>query len=739
MKKITALLVVLTLMLSVLAGCRRTDNDGGLPDGMSGKDAAKLILANERLNSQLLKNSGNIFAGGADVLRTLSDKTLASLAGNTVVTDPEVAKIELASNNYEAADGSTVEIDGNLYTWSGFTEYSNSYEYFLNLTGGISSSATVGADLIDHVKKYVRVVDKWVDQGGVEYYLHVEENCEVLYERNDVQIKICRRTRGADGVNLYEVFTKSSSSTTRMSYIPGRLCEYSAISGSFNHNFLAENSKGFWEVVDVGVHDTHYNVSCMVIKNDICYDAFYEPSEENRGIGTVKIVSADRKTDILDYTAADGAAFITVKLQAFDGYARVEKISDTVTTPHELKPGAVVKIDGDVYSTQEATLVLDGGRRINVSDRFLSGAVEVSDISVSYFSREPEKPGDPYGGGYVPTINLRVSGNGFAAQMETLDAFLAECGLSCKRDMNYVKAGILRAFEELAQFTKYHEWNESPIRTEEDIARGWENNLAKHAAYNAMYGQIKDAEVIRENMVELELHVKFAPITAETSASVTNSGMAVEAKGVELTVEDTTLFVVGEKYTVGFALLESEANGGGLIHTEATVSGETEFVGSGPFTVKADGSFTLPEVDEGEYKIVAYIETADGIRTSAYTELKFTALTPASVAFGNVNATLVSAEDGSVSVKCTASKDIDVSVKSGTHTHASMTEALSEQIYRYAFVATDAVLEVEGEGGSFIAVAESDEPLASGTYRLKYEIKNGSTVTEGYAYVEYTA
>ena len=44
-----------------------------------------------------------------------------------------------------------------------------------------------------------------------------------------------------------------------------------------------------------------------------------------------------------------------------------------------------------------------------------------------------------------------------------------------------------------------------------------------------------------------------------------------------------------------------------------------------------------------------------------------------------------------------------------------------------------------GDGEGFTPVADGAEPLASGTYRLKYSVENGENKAEGYAFVNYTA
>ena len=812
MKKLIALLIVLTLVLSMLAGCKKQKGDketGGddnyignpddgnnpdgdkygdgtlvmttLPEGMSGKEAASLILANQRLNAELLKNSGNIFTDGAETLMGLAEAVTYSLANNTIVTPMDDTSGLEGATKYVCQDGSFAEVAGSTFRWGGFSEYSNSYDYFLNLTKNISTSAVAGAELIDNVKKHVRVVDKWVDMGYEKYYLHVEENCEILYSYQNDYMTVCKRTKDADGDNVYEVYHKSfSGGGNRMVYSEGKICEYSYIYNDFDHNFSAVNNKGFWEVVDVSNSGDHYNVSCMVFKDDICYDAFYNPSDDARRLEVLKVISSDRETDIMKVSSGETMAAITIYLQGFEGYEYLELI----TTPDKVYPLVGEEVTADVlyHTNREGTLVyqtagyherlavvMKNGTEIRFGDKFLDGKIEVDLIHVSHFSKEPPEGSDLYGDGYAPEINLRVMGDGFDGQMANLEAFFAEVGLVCRRDMEYVRSGVKQANLELEQFIKYHTWNESPIYSEADLAKGWENNLAKHAAFMEMYEAIKDAEVIDySDKAAVELAIRFSPIGAQSATAVSNTGLTVSVEELKLTASDTMLFVVGEEYSVYFALVGADKT---LNHIYVEEPTGTAYAEGESFTVSGGATFDIPVLGEGEYTLVAYISTKDGIRSSDYTPLAFTALTEGEIKVNNYKVNIVKGSSNEAKLTFTEITDFEVTVPapdSGAHTASTMLEALSKKIYNYGFVAEGAVLEMLLPDESWAAVptaegsneAEStepaeapegdastdtpenipaEEPLADGTYRLKYNVKNGDKVKEGYIFTVYTA
>ena len=754
MKKLISLLLALVLCFGALVSCSDNDGDESLPEGMSGKVAASLVLANERLSAQQLKNSENIFDGGVETLTALARQANASVASYTLVSDSKISAVALSDTTYECLDGSSVVVDGDVYRWQGFVDYSNSYDYFLNLTKGISSSAKVGAELIDNAKKFVRVVDKWVELDSTEIYLHVEENAEILLERNDIFIKICKRYKNSEGNTVYEIFQHEGSNSTRMVYIAGKKCEYSSVSDfGFNHNFLAENTKGFWEVVDVGRIDAGwYNVSCMVAKDDICYDAYYSPADaENAAyVSSISVISADRSNDIMSVQLGEGEAFIELDLQAFGGYSYLEAICppDKVSRPISgVSDGDIIRID-DVNTTGFQTnnssrteLVLGNGRKIKKGDFFADNTVRVDMLNVRYFSKEPKEGSHVYINGYAPSISLYVVGDSYDGIMQNLNAFLSETGLVPKYDMNYVKEGVLRAREELSQFTKYHEWNESPIYSRSDLDRGWENNMAKHEGFLALYDEVKDAQVIDIRDTDVyEMNIRFAPISSSLAESVSNDGLVISVDGLALSVTDTLLFVEGEKYTVNFALLPISGSDTGLIHLDAEGAALTEYALGDGFSLAADATLTLPVLAEGDYTLVAYISTHDGIRSSGYARVAFTAVNGYVHDDGRKNAIITEDGQGGFIFRITTVDDVKIALPEGeAFTAQTLRDLLSDRIYEFAFVAEGASLEVADENGNFAPVSDGSAPLESGVFRLKYSLENGTSSKEGYVTAIYEA
>ena len=170
----------------------------------------------------------------------------------------------------------------------------------------IESTAESGSRLIDNTKKYIRVVDKWVNVHGMQYLLKVDENQETIFSRSANYAEICRRSTDELGHDVYEMLFLSEETTTRMKYIPGLLYEFAISSGEYTHYLFAENYKGYWTVNSTSgstldyLNDEYIDFSTMILKDEACYE-FVTMTNAN-GISqpmNLTIISNDHKTDLL--------------------------------------------------------------------------------------------------------------------------------------------------------------------------------------------------------------------------------------------------------------------------------------------------------------------------------------------------------------------------------------------------------------------------------------------------------
>lgn len=717
MKKILCLLIVCVILLSTLAGC----GGNGADMVINGTDTAKRLLAEERLNSDLLKNKGDIFENGVRVMRNLADIAMANLNVPHANGDAVMTNLSSTVNLSTVLTGDYIgklEIDGDTFIWSDFEENNNSYDYFKNLTENIVFSAEVAAELIDNIKKRVRVVDKWVAMGSTHYYLSVEENSETLceFDTNNEFLNICKRYKNSDGKDVYELFRKQDSYQNRMTYIPGERYELSSLfgsSGGEGHYFVADNSKGYWETYVLGEASEHYNVSYFIMKDDICYDAFYNPKDGT--IPLLKVMSADRATDIFHFSDYGDTSAVSLQFAGFDGIKNIVADAENV----EYVKGEYANLT----SSEHGVVNLENGKTIRVGDAF-GDNVTVNAIYALYGAA-----------GYTGEVMLNIHGETRNERLKDLKSFLNEYGMRCRRDINEVFSGIDRAYVDIDGIIKYYKWNGIIVTDEGRIADAIEIELARFADMESIYTDIKDVEVIDySDTRKIEMNIKFAPITESMNESITLDGTSVSVGSISLTIEDTTLYVVNEPYKVAFAMTEANGNGG-LVHLAVENTSTVSYADEKKFTVSAsDLSLELPTLAVGRYILVAYISTSDGIRSSGYVPVDFDTVSEAPVTLDSAIFTAKKNADGTIITYGETTNFMTSLVSDTKLDYESFKSLIASMAFEHGTPSEE--IEIK-EGDTFNSLSGAETEIASGTYRIGYTTQNGNSLTSGYIYAEY--
>ena len=749
MKKLICLLFVLALLLHAFAGCGKKpggnpDVPGGNPEGPGGDvgsdvqkipvvglEAAKLLLAEERLHAEALGKNENIFDGGAAVMRNLAERAIVNLS----VTVPESRRetafmtldsgytfpvVKLTGDDYkdgslgdEKQDIGKAEVVGDTVEWSEFGEVSNSYEYFLNLTNNIVISANIAADMIDFTKKNLRIVDQWVKMGQDLHYLRVQENEELLCrydEFNDI-LDVCRRYRNEAGKDVYELYRKNGGREERMTYIPGERYELS-MDGIY---FTADFSKGYWETYVLGDTPSHYNISYMIMKDDICFEVAYDPVTGEHNF--LKIISADKQADIVFISDREDASDLFLQLCAFDGVVKV-------TAP---KADAGFG-EGYIYVQNPENLKLyTANGSIVTAGRSRDGNVRIGGINVG-----------SYAYGYGAELHLSVMGKDHGERLGYLKAYLEEIGLVCRRDIDTVFNGIQRAYVEIEGLIQFYKWNGFVVTTEENIRMALEAEKARFAEMEHYYLALKSDEVIdfdRFTESEYELLVNFAPAAASEIQNAVIDGLTLSVESISLTVDDTTLIVKDEPYRVVLALA---ASNGSLVHVEQEGVSASHYGGEGSFTASAgDIRLTLPVLGAGEYRVVAYIATSDGIRSSGYIPVAFTSAQPLTAIRADDMLITAAASGQGLTVTYTEQVDVYLEISSAeVLDYTAFAGLLYEEAFRYGM--PDMTLIEARDGDVYTALTGTETAMASGTYRLAYTLENGENKKSGYVYVQFS-
>lgn len=711
MKNFFALLIACVLLISTMVGCARQP--------IVGTEAAKLLLAEERLNASLLQKKGDIFENGTEVMNALADKAIANLGVQHVEGDTEMTNLSAMINTSTVLRGDyigQVEINGDIFTWSDFEENNNSYDYFKSITDNIVFAAETAGDLIDSIKRNVRVVDKWVKVGSTEYHLHVDENSETLCERDDGRLTVCRRHKNSAGKDVYELYRRQDGFEERMTYIPGERYELTMIMNGEGQYFVADSAKGYWETYIVGEAPDHYNVSYFVMKDDICYDAFYDP--QSGEIPLLKFMSADRATDILNFYDGEGSISVDVKFSGFDGIEGVVAPASAVEyIPREY---------ANLMNGENAEIRLTNGKVLRHGDVFYDGKLDVRAICVGYGVA-----------GYTGEIMLVINGETHEDRIALLNAFLSDMGLRCRRDFNSTLRGIDRAYVEMESIIRYYKWNSISVTDEAGIVAAAEAEDGRLSAMEALYTAVKDDEVLDyADTRSLLLNINFAPITLASTDNARVSGSELTLESISLTVKDTTLFVVDEPYKVALAMIDT-AEADGLVHLDATTETTVIYTGEGTFTVTADTlTATLPALATGTYTVVAYIATADDIRTSDHISVDFHSADSTPVTMNGVTMSTALAESGTLTVSYEPITDFTVSLTTDVAVdYAFFYELLAAEVFNHG-TPTDGTVEIKTESG-YEPLVGDEAAIADGTYRMAYTMQNGETTVEGYVYADY--
>ncbi len=712
MKKFFAFLIACVLLISTMVGCARQP--------IVGTEAAKLLLAEERLNASLLQKKGDIFENGTAVMNTLAEKALANLGVQYVGTDAAMTNLSAMINTSTVLKGNyigRVEVDGDTFTWRDFEENNNSYDYFKSITDSIVSSAKIAGDLIDSIKKNVRVVDKWVRMGDTEYHLQVDENSETLCERGDSFVTVCRRYKNLGGEDVYELYRKQDDVEERMTYIPGERYEHTLIMNGDGLYFVADSTKGYWETYIVGEAPQHFNVSYFIMKDDICYDAIYDP--KSGLINVLKFMSADRATDILNFYDHGDSIAVDLKFSGFDGVESVVAPAGAV----EYTPGEYANLtNGD-----GAEVRLTNGKVFRYGDVFYDGKLTVNAVHVIFGAA-----------GYTGEAMLAINGETYEERIALLGAFLSDMGLRCRRDFPSVLRGIDRAYIELESLIRYYKWNGISVTDESGIIAAASVEDERLAAMEALYTDVKDDEVLDyADTKKLHLNINFAPITLASTDNAHANGTAMALGSISLTVEDTTLFVTNEPYKIALAMIDTaEANG--LVHLDSATESTVVYTGEDTFTVNADGlTATLPVLSAGSYTVVAYISTADGIRASDYIEVDFHSVEGTSLPMSGVAMSTVLSESGALTVSYEPVTDFFVTLTTDTAVdYASFYGLLAAEAFNHG-TPSEGTVERKTEDG-YEPLVGDETVIADGTYRMAYVMQNGETTVEGFLYADYT-
>ena len=719
MKKILSLLLCITLVAGgcLLSGCTCSQNastNSGIDKGdLSGKEIAKLLLANDRLDSK------DLSVGLKDSITVAN----ASVGANKLsyVMAPENTIVPLSTTT-----------SGNTVSWSDFSNECNTYDFFKSYFNSIETSAGIFADLIDQVKQECGNTDYWINAGGEKVFLRVEANQETIFVKRDDAYSVCRRYTNEDADNVYEMYRKQNDGSyeERMLYIAGKRYEFSNNFGSYEGIYIvAENTRGYWNMFQVtDIEKNRCNIMNFVSTGSMAFtfDNSMFPDTPEITEHSLSFSATDLSNDIV--TVGDG--FIDMNMGAFNGIDRIE------TSKSDIWENG----GSNALTTNVGTLVTTSGKKLSTYDSF-ENQISINAINAS-FTKDFYGEGDHRTSGHVM---LNVQGETCAERMSNFKAFLSENGMSCKYNLDEIVSKYAAAQEIAKNFKYTYKWNGYSVKNYAGIesAVKVERNLYKEFA--DMYDAVKDIKTVETTSFGKAFEGwDFSKIDSIQCGNVGLSEEKITVENMSVVMKDTAILDTNEKYTVYLALAKfkdsTEADYDNAVIMQCEDADITAFDGGASITLSQSATFTLPRcASEGRYTVVAYVATEDGIRVSEMVPVIFSEDIENSTNYDGFKIDYKTNEAKEIRIECTI--EVDVYIKpedvQTEYTYDELYELLKQGAATNGYFIEGIDIEMYDAEADTSSVVASGTSLTSGVYRMAYIKQVGDTEVNGYIYFEF--
>ena len=683
--------------------------------GLSGKEIAKLLLANERLDS------GDLSVGLEDSL----------LAATSSITANESTTLKSAMNSMVNMDTTT---SGNIVSWSNFSNECNTYDFFKSYFTAIENSANMFAELIDQIKKDCGITGYWVSgNGGDKVLLKVEANQETIFVKSDLGYKVCRRYTNENADNVYEMYSKQTEGSyeERMLYVAGKRYEFSSNFGGYEGLYIvAENTRGYWNMFQVSdIEKNRCNIMNFVSTGNMAFmfDNSMAPGMPETGEYALSFSTTDLTNDIIDISSSN----IGMNLGAFNGIARVETDASNVWSGE----------GSNALTSGLGSLVTTSGKRLEISTKGTEDTTFVSGISASFTK-------DFYGKGNHRTsgkLFVNVPGENCSEQMANFKAFLSQNGLSCKYNLDYITSKYAAAQEIAKNFKYVYKWNGYSIKDYTGIENAVKVERATYKEFAAMYDAVKDLKtVVTTSFGEAFEGWTFSKINSAQCGNVTMTDNKITVENMSVAINDTAIFDTTEKYSVFLALAKfvygSEADYDNAVIMECEGVDLTSFAGEASIKLNQSATFTLPRcASEGKYTVVAYVATEDGIRVSEMIPVIFSEDIVKSETYDGFIIDYKASANNQIQIDCSASVDVYIKpedVKT-SYTYDEIYEVLKQGVLSTGYYIEGANIELYDASTDSGTELETGAEISAGTYRMKFIKQIGEQEVDGYVYFEF--
>ena len=720
MKRVISILLVALMVLtasSALLSCKKEIN--------TGTEAAKLLLANERLDSKVLSK---IDLG-------IDGSTVTNLSSGTPM------KLENESEYMRLSDSLGVH-----YTWKEFEQHSHSMVEFTQFMNTIELKVESVASDIERMKSRVGVTDKWVESGIVaneEHMLCVYENMDMLLIKKlkHNALYVCTRYTNENAKNVYEIFSfykydDGDSARMRLVYIPGERYEWSSQhANGFGDYFIAENSRGYWVATRYSVSDESSATFWPLIIKD--------------GLGYGGTVSFENVRQLPDYDRGEAEKSNGMQIGSYSIFDPVSnrelfRIEEGPTYASvylyftAIKSGFVsVSTDSASYDAEEKVystgilnkLVTSKGEYNNAEGSTEQGKFYFAGGYVQHYY------GDNFDCGNIEfKINLE-EGKDLSDYILGFKDYVNSIGMEIYCDMNTVKDSLYHARLFCHEFDSAFEWNGIKMSSYENAMNARQMFIDSTDTAISYYEEVKDYPTVDVKQ-RLSKDAKFADIDSIAMGENSYSNGVVTLSGISVSISDVALFEQGTEYMLKIGLSLCDESGNPISVNTVALSGTdgklTSYSG-GAITLTSGGSYNIPKnLSQGKYVLVAYASTKDGIRVSEMKKISFI-----NISEGNLDSSAMDIEISKIEgeflqadYQIKNSHYIEMKPARDSYSYDEIRRAIMQEILAYGCPDSDATLQYEN--GDEVPLGAT---LGRGVYRMIGYMPTSDGLAQAYVYL----
>ncbi len=721
MKRIIAILLIAAMVLGMsvmLAGCK-TKID-------SGTEAAKLLLANERLDENVL----------AKIDLGIDGTKVANLNSGTPLKMADTEKYMRLSDSL-----------GVHYTWTEFEQHSHSMVEFTQFMNSIELTVENVAGDIERMKNKVGVTDKWVDSGFIqneEHLLRVYENKDVLMIKklDHNALYVCTRYTDESAKNVYEIFSfyqydDGDSARMRLIYVPGERYEWaSSHANGFGDYFIAENSRGYWIATRYGIMDHSASFWPLIIKDGLGYGSSIDFNNIAYGERYDSYENDINETDELMKTVSYSVFDPNNNRELFRIYEEESRATLELYFTG-IKDGFVSVSTNDASYDSEDKVYQTGflDKLVTENGEYFAKA-ESADVGKFFFSGGYVQHyyGDNFDYGNIAFSINYESGKSLDDYILDFNDYLKSLGLSLYCDMNTVKDSLYHARLYSQEFATSFIWNNIEMSSYENVIK------AKQAFIDATDDALNEYEEVKDfpktkTKQKLSKEADFADINDIVMGENTYTNGKITVSGIGITITDTALFENGLEYVLklGLSLCDSDKKPISVNTVALKSDNESVIRYSGSDAIlTASGVYDVPKnLSRGEYVLVVYAATKDGIRVSKMKELAFVSIEEGKLDSSAMDVEISSSNENlHATYKIKNVRYIKMNGIKESYSYNEIRRVIMQEILAHGYPDSDAVLQYEN--GSEVG---KNDTLGKGTYKMTAYLMTEDGLAQSYVYL----